>query len=148
MGRRRKARESALQILFQLEFDDSPPEIIIEQYWKNKKTDVEEKETCIQIVNGVIQYRQEIDENIQAVSENWRISRMVLIDRNILRISTYEFLYGKDLAPGIIINEAIEIAKKFSSDLSATFINGILDALKNKLEKDKEQSKEKDKENE
>lgn len=148
MGRRRKARESALQILFQLEFDDSKPQEIIEQFWKNKKVDSEEKEACIRIVNGVVQNRQAIDDKIQAVSDNWRVSRMVLVDRNILRISAFEFLFMEDLAPGIIINEAIEIAKKYSSDLSANFINGILDALKKKLETEKEQIKDKDKVNE
>lgn len=132
MGRRRKAREGALQILFQLEFDRSPLEAILLQFWEDKKASSETKDFCSQLVQGVYAQRKEIDAEIQSVSENWRISRMALVDRNILRLAAFELLYQKRLAPAIVINEALEISKKYSSDQASNFINGILDALNKK----------------
>ncbi len=129
MGRRRKARERALQILFQSEFDDSTPDLIIQQFWQDKKASPEERRYCDQLVRGIHTHRARIDDVIQSVSENWRVARMLMVDRNILRIAVFELFWGERLAPGIVINEAMEIAKKFSGERSATFINGILDAL-------------------
>jgi len=129
MGSRRNARERALQILFQLEFDETPPDRIFLQYWQDKKVSEDERRHCESLVEGISAHRSRIDDIIQSVSENWRVSRMVLVDRNILRIAAYELFWGERLAPGIVINEAIEIAKKYSGEQSAAFINGILDAL-------------------
>lgn len=142
MGIPRKARESSLQILFQLEFDASPPDEVIQRFWEGKKAPAEERELSDRLVQGIIANHTKIDSIIQSVSENWRISRMVLVDRNILRIATYELFFGDDLAPAIVINEAIEIAKKFSDDQSANFINGILDALHKKTDQIKQSLKE------
>jgi len=142
MGKRRKARESTLQILFQLEFNDSQLDKTISQFLENKKADKEEKELCTRLICGIVANQAEIDKIIQSASQNWRISRMAIVDKNILRMAAYEMLYDKDLAPAIIINEAIEIAKKYSSDQSATFINGILDALNKKKVKDDKALKE------
>jgi N utilization substance protein B len=133
MGKRRKAREYALQILFQLEFDDSQPETDLAKFWQGRQTGVEEREYADNLVLGIMNRRAEIDDVIQSVSQNWKISRMVLVDRNVLRIAVYELKFGEGLAPAIAINEAIEIAKKFSCDQSATFINGILDAVRKKM---------------
>ncbi len=130
MGRRRKARESALQILFQSEFDDATPDVILQQFWQDRKASQEERRYCEQLVRGIGEQRTRIDAVIQSVSENWRIARMLMVDRNILRIAVFELFWGERLAPGIVINEAVEIAKKFSGEESATFINGILDALR------------------
>jgi len=132
MGKKRQARESALQILFQLEFNDTQVDSIVSRYWEDRKTSQEVMENTSLLVKGVVSHLEEIDSIIQGSSENWRMSRMVLIDRNILRIAAYELFFGEDLAPAIIMNEAIEIAKKYSGDQSATFINGILDALNKK----------------
>lgn len=132
MGIRRNARESALQILFQIEFDDRDLGLILNQYWQDKTRDPELVRHCNSLVEGIVQHQTQIDEFIQSVSENWRVARMVLVDRNIIRIAAYELLWGEKLDVGIVINEAIEIAKKFSGDLSAKFINGILDALQRK----------------
>jgi len=142
MGRRRKVRESALQVLFQLEFDDSAPDDNLEWYWRDKKPDKDEKDGVIRLVRSVVSHRDAIDDAIQSVSEHWRLSRMVLVDRNILRIAVFEMMFGEDrLAPAIVINEAIEIAKKFSGEQSAMFINGILDALRQKLESNPDERK-------
>lgn len=134
MGKKRQARESALQILFQLEFDENQAESILSRYWDDKKAPQDVVEGTARLVRGVVGRLEEIDSIIQGVSENWRLSRMILIDRNILRIATYELFFGEGLAPAIIMNEAIEIAKKYSGEQSATFINGILDALNKKTE--------------
>lgn len=134
MGKKRQARESALQILFQLEFNENQAESILSQYWDDKKAPQDVVEGTARLVRGVVGRLEEIDSIIQGVSENWRLSRMILIDRNILRIATYELFFGEGLAPAIIMNEAIEIAKKYSGEQSATFINGILDALNKKTE--------------
>lgn len=135
MGKRRKARESTLQILFQLEFNDTGLENILESFWKEKKASEEIKEYSRWLVEGIMSCREEIDQLIQSVAENWRIDRMALVDRNVLRIAVFELLYEEKIAPAIVIDEAIEISKKYSSEESATFVNGILDAVRKKIER-------------
>jgi len=136
MGKRRKARESTLQILFQFEFNDLDTDKAFQLYWKDKKATKEVKDYCRWLINGVITHRESIDRDIQAVSERWRLSRMPVVDRNILRMAAFELMYEEDVAPPVIINEAIEIAKKYSGEQAAMFINGILDTLrKNAIEK-------------
>jgi len=142
MGKRRKARESALQILFQLEFDNSQPGETIKQYWISQKSSAETKEYTKQLINGITDHREEIDRTIQSGSENWRVSRMPIVDRNVLRMAIFELFYEKSLAPAIVINEAIEIAKKFGTDKSSPFINGVLDGLLKKMKINKKSSKE------
>lgn len=142
MGKRRKARESTLQILFQLEFNDRGLENIFESFWQEKKASKEIKEYCRWLVEGIVSHRERIDQLIQSVSENWRIERMALVDRNVLRIAVFELLYEENLAPAIVINEAIEVSKKYSSEESATFVNGLLDAVRKKIEKMQRRPKE------
>jgi N utilization substance protein B len=134
MGKRRKARESALQILYQLEFDNSQVDQTIDNFWQKKKAPEETREYSRWLVKGTLSQQKEVDEAIQAISEHWRISRMALIDRNILRLAAFELLFAENVAPAIIINEAIEIAKRFSSPEAAAFVNGILDALRKKIQ--------------
>lgn len=133
MGKRRKARESTLQILFQLEFDNTKPEEVFNSFWKNKRATKEIKEHSRWLVDKITSHRKNIDPLIQSVSTNWRISRMAIVDRNILRMAVCELLYEESLAPAIVINEAIEIAKKYSSEDGATFVNGILDAVRKEI---------------
>lgn len=134
MGKRRKARESALQILYELEFDNADADQAIDLFWQKKRVPEETKEYARWLVKGILSEQKEVDEAIQSVSEHWRISRMTLVDRNILRLAAFELLHAKNIAPAIVINEAIEIAKKFSGPEGATFVNGILDALRKKIE--------------
>lgn len=143
MGRRRKAREDTLRILFRLEFENKQIEKTLDQYWKSKKASEEIKEYSTWLVNGVISDQAKIDNIIQQVSEHWRISRMALIDRNILRMAVFELLYEENIAPAIVINEAIEIAKKYSGEEAATFVNGILDAVRKDLKDIKKSLEEK-----
>jgi N utilization substance protein B len=142
MGRRRKARESALQILFQLEFNKPRVEEVIDRFWKEREASDEIRDYSDWIVKGIVSHQEEIDNLIQSLSDHWRLSRMAHVDRNILRIAVFEFLYEKNLAAAVIINEAIEIAKKYSSDEAAAFVNGILDSVRKKLEAGKDCSKE------
>jgi len=144
MGRRRKAREETLRILFRLEFENKQIEKTLDQYWESKKTSEEIKEYSTWLVKGIISDLAKIDNIIQQVSEHWRISRMALVDRNILRMAVFELLYEENIAPAIVINEAIEIAKKYSGDEAATFVNGILDAVRKDLKDIKKSLKEKE----
>lgn len=133
MSKRRHARESALQILFQFEFDGSRLDAVIEKFLAVRKADEKEREYCRYLVRGVTGHREEIDAEIQSLSKNWKISRMGLIDRNILRLAAFELMYAGDLAAAIVINEAVEIAKKFGGEGSANFINGVLDGLTKRI---------------
>ena len=137
MGKRRKAREGALQILYQLEFDNSSVDHAIDRFWEKKKAPEETKEYSRWLVQGIISRQSEVDEAIQSISEHWRIARMALVDRNILRLAAFELLFAESIAPAVIINEAIEIAKKFSGPEAAVFVNGILDALRKKIQAEK-----------
>lgn len=141
MGRRRKAREDSLRLLFQLEFNNTQLEDTLNQYWETRRTPNEIRDYSTWLVKGIHSHQKEIDRFIQSVSEHWRISRMALVDRNILRVAVFELLYEKNVAPAIVINEAIEIAKKYSGEEAATFVNGILDAVREKIEKTKESLK-------
>jgi len=134
MGKRRLARESALQILYQLEFDGSRVDSAIDLFWQNKRAPAETREYSRRLVEGIIAGQREIDEAIQSISQHWRIQRMALVDRNILRLAAFELLNSPHIAPAVVINEAIEIAKKFSGPEAATFVNGILDALRKKIQ--------------
>jgi len=144
MGKRRKARESTLQILYQLEFNEISIEKLLSDFAAENKLKGETADYTFTLVKGVLNNKKNIDNLIRSISVNWRMSRMAVIDRNILRIAAFELNYGVNITPAVIINEAIEIAKKYSSDKSAKFINGVLDALKDKLNILKEQKKEND----
>ncbi|MGB3861662.1 MAG: transcription antitermination factor NusB [Candidatus Aminicenantaceae bacterium] len=144
MGKRRKARESTLQILFQLEFNDSDAEKAFRQYWKDKKATKEVKDYCRWLIKGITSHQESIDRSIQSVSKRWRLSRMPVVDRNILRMAVFELLYEEDVAPAIIINEAIEISKKFSGEQAAMFINGVLDTLRKNANEEKESVRDKE----
>jgi N utilization substance protein B len=134
MGKRRRARESALQILYQLEFEGSRPDSAVDFFWQKKRAPAETREYSRWLVEGILDKRKDVDEAIQSVSQHWRIERMAVVDRNILRLAAFELLNSPHTAPAVVINEAIEIAKKFSCPEAATFVNGILDALRRKIQ--------------
>ncbi len=135
MGRRRRSREYALQILFELEFNPDAPADVVRQYWERQKAEPDVRAYTGWIIDRILSGRDEIDRSIQAASKNWRISRMAVVDRNVLRIAVCELLFEPSLVPAIVINEAIEIAKKFSGHEAATFVNGILDAIRKDMKK-------------
>ncbi len=129
MGPRRKARECALQILFQLEFNAGDPKDLIRVYWEYQKAAPEVRTYGTWIVETFLAHRPAIDAAVQAASKNWRLARMAVVDRNILRIAVSELLYEPALVPAIVMDEAIEIAKRYSGEESAVFVNGVLDAV-------------------
>jgi len=135
MGRRRRAREYALQILFQMEFESGGADEVLRMFWERDDPPPQAvREYAEWLVRTVLEKRSDVDGFLQEASDNWRLSRMAVVDRNILRIAACELLNVPDLAPAIIINEAIEIARKYSGDQAAVFVNGILDAVRKKLE--------------
>ena len=133
---RRKAREIALQALFQFDFTKNDDENLIEMLIKETKGLNQQSILFTrEIIKGTIANLEAIDATIKTVSDDWKIERMAAVDRNIVRMAVYELKFNsEDTAPKIIINEAIEIAKIFGSDESSRFVNGILGAL---IKKDK-----------
>jgi transcription antitermination factor NusB len=129
MGIRRKARECALQILFQLDFDRDDIPQKIERFWQEHKHTDSVRQFAEILVNGTLENLTKIDDVISKCALNWRLGRMASVDRNILRFATYEILYRDDIPDKVSINEALEIAKKFSTEESCAFINGILDKI-------------------
>jgi transcription antitermination protein NusB len=133
MGKRRKARECALQILFQLEFHAGDPRAVARTYWEAQKAAPGVREYGTWLVERILEHGPAIDRTIQSASTNWRLARMAVVDRNILRIAAAELLYEPTLAPAIVMDEAIEIAKRYSGEGSADFVNGVLDAVVRRL---------------
>ena len=130
MGRRRKARESALQVLYQVEMSGNEPHRVLQLFWKNQpEGDAEVRQFTAEIVDGVTRNRPELDELIEKHSTHWRLARMAVVDRNLLRLGVFELLYEREIPVSVTINEAIEIAKKFGTEESGSFINGILDTI-------------------
>lgn len=135
--KRRRGREYVLQLLFQIDFTGHKhDEEEFNRFWADKDEDDAVKEFVRDLFFGTLQNLDKIDSVIGGAAEHWAIERMAAVDRNILRAATYELLYRKDIPSAVTINEAIEIAKKYSTTESASFINGILDriakGLKNK----------------
>ena len=129
MGARRKARELVLQMLYQFDVSGNQPDAIIGTFEDLQSSKPNTREFAVRVFKGTVENMQKIDDMIQAQSENWRMSRMAVIDRNIIRMSVYEFLHEDETPKLVIIDEAIEIAKKFGTQKSSQFINGILDGI-------------------
>src|SRR5262245_50347501 len=132
MKKRTRARELALQFLYQL--DLRGPELLPEAraFFRSEEDDKSAREFAAQLVNGVAEHREELDQVIRAVAQNWEIARMAAIDRNVLRMAAYELFHCPDVPPKVAINEAIELGKRFSTQNSGAFINGILDKIKDR----------------
>ena len=133
-GERRRAREYALQLLFQLDLAPQETEHAVGTFWDDKRATDPVMDFSDRLVRGTMKRRDAIDEMIAGSAHNWRVSRMPAVDRNILRLAVYEFLYESETPRVVVIDEAIEIAKKFGNEESGPFINGILDAIRIKLE--------------
>jgi N utilization substance protein B len=135
MGPRRKAREYALQMLFQWDITHDDIEQIVVTFFQNQP---EESQPAVdfarQLVTGTVEHVEQIDEIIRRHAEHWRLDRMATVDRNVLRLAVQEFLYDKESPKTVVINEAIEIARRFSGQESPQFINGVLDSIKKELE--------------
>jgi len=129
MRRRRRARELALKILYQINITGEGYKESMATFWKSHKTSQSVKEFATLLVTGTMENIAKIDEIISKYAMNWQIKRMAVVDRNILRMGTYELLYLPDIPPKVSINEAVDIAKKYSDPQSGKFVNGILDKI-------------------
>ena len=138
IGNRRRSREAALQILYQDEFHEAGTRAIAEAYYWQRAEDLpvdkgEIREFARRLLEGVREHHDQVDDLIRAVARNWKIERMSRVDRNILRVATFELLFVDDIPPKVSINEAIEIAKAYGAEDSSAFINGILDKISRQL---------------
>lgn len=129
MRKRTQAREFALQILYQQDLNPEDRENPLRSFWETNPVPPEVREYAERIVQGTLLHLAEIDALLSKYAEHWELHRMAVVDRNILRFSTYELLYVEDVPPKVIINEAVNIAKKFSQEESGKFVNGILDKI-------------------
>lgn len=136
MGNRRRSRELAMQALYQMEMNQDHSKEAVELFCKHFGVTENVKPFFLRLVEGVKKVQHEIDPLIKSFSENWKISRMSRADRNIMRIAVYELLYCDDIPPKVSINEAIDIGKKFGTEDSGPFINGILDSIRISLDKE------------
>ncbi|PWT81874.1 MAG: transcription antitermination factor NusB [Acidobacteria bacterium] len=142
MGSRRKARECALQMLFAADVAGTSAEEVVRTYWAELgEADIEDaaRAFATRLAAGTLAHVEALDERIRSRAEHWRISRMAVVDRNILRLAVYEFL--REPTPRTVaINEALEIARRFSTYEATQFINGILDAIKRDLDEEQPQT--------
>ncbi|MBM4372865.1 MAG: transcription antitermination factor NusB [Deltaproteobacteria bacterium] len=130
MGVRRKAREQALQVLFGMEFNRTSPALAVRHFHASFSEDGAEADPYLgRLVSGVVAHLEELNEVIRRHSTNWRLERMAVVDKNILRLASYELFHEPDVPRKVAINEAIEIAKKYGSEDSPSFVNGVLDRV-------------------
>jgi N utilization substance protein B len=134
--KRRKAREYALQILFQIDFTKKNIDSFdFRQFWSEKRNNQDIKHFTEELVRGTLDNLEEIDTILDTVADNWILGRMAAVDRAILRFAAYELLYRRDIPSAVTINEAIEIAKKYSSSEAVAFLNGVLDRFAHEVKK-------------
>ena len=126
-----------MQVLFQMEINDDDSSEAVELFCRNFRMPKRAKPFFLRLVGGVKESQDEIDRLIEGFSNNWKVSRMCGVDRNVMRVAVYEILYCDDIPPKVSINEAIDIGKKFGTEDSGAFINGILDSIRISLEGEK-----------
>jgi len=129
LRKRTQAREYALHILYQIDITGDPASAVLDQFWRDNECEEGVRDFAAQLVKGSSENLAEIDTIISKHSEHWKLFRMAAIDRGILRLATYEMLYRNDIPPKATINEAVEMAHKYSTPDSGKFINGILDKI-------------------
>lgn len=134
MGLRRDAREAAVQFLYQVD-THQPAEVdkALEEFWRQNDAKQNVRDFANDLLRGTLEKKTEIDAKIASLADNWDFARLAVVDRNILRLALYEMLFRPEIPPVVSINEAIEIAKKFSTAESGKFVNGLLDRVKKDL---------------
>jgi N utilization substance protein B len=130
MSRRHQAREVALQLLFQYDLNPRVTAEMVAAYARAELNDAELEAFCLALYEGTLRHRAEIDRRIAAAAENWRLPRMAVVDRNVLRLGAYELLFAPDTPASVALDEAIELARKFGSADSPAFVNGVLDKIR------------------
>ena len=133
MGQRRRGREYALQLLFQMDLSGGSPEDLFPDFWEGLEVPGSVRVFAERLVLGTWNESDRLDEEIGQSAVNWRMERMATVDRNVLRLATWEMLFDRETPSAVIIDVAIEIARKFGSEDSGSFINGILDSIKNRV---------------
>src|SRR5438477_7342649 len=133
MGKRRRAREAAIQYHFWRDLQHGETPERIDDFWEFCPVKPNVREFAEPLIEGMITHLPEIDERIKKYCENYNLNRISAVDRNVLRLAIYEMLYREDIPPVVSINEAVDIAKKFSTQDSGKFVNGILDKIKGEL---------------
>jgi len=136
--KRTQSRECALQILYQYEMNPEPMPEILSKFWSQQDEIFSEDVRAFseKLALGTVEHQAEIDKTLERCADNWELSRMAMIDRNVMRLATYELLYLSDVPPKVTLNEAVNLAKKFSQEESGKFVNGVLDKI-NHTEKPK-----------
>jgi N utilization substance protein B len=129
MGTRRRAREAAVQMLYQIDVSAEEPARAIELYWEYLGEVSDARELATELARGCAEQREAIDERIRQASKHWRIDRMARVDRNILRLGTFELIGMPDIPRRVTLNEAVELAKRFGDEQSPAFVNGLLDRI-------------------
>ncbi len=136
MRRRTRAREIAVQFLYQLDLRGDEVLALVHDYVEGESDNKDVRDFAIRLIQGSRRHQEETDSRLREVTRNWDISRMATLDRNVLRMAVFELLHCPDIPPKVTINEAIDIGKKFSTANSGAFINGILDRVRlDELEK-------------
>jgi len=130
MGNRRRSRELAMQVLFSMDLRKNDSREMLDRFCIHFTPSKKALPFFLKLVEGVMEAGSEIDSLIERFSDNWKLNRMSCVDRNILRIAVYELIYCKDIPSKVSINEAIDIGKKFGTEESGAFINGILDGIR------------------
>ena len=136
MGTRRQARELAMQALFYMDIRKDASEAMLENFCGCFCPSKKSRPFFRKLVNGVLETKDQIDALVERYSQNWNISRMSCVDRNVMRVAVYEIIYCHDIPPKVSINEAVDIGKKFGTQESGAFINGIMDSIRETLEKE------------
>ncbi|MBI1950192.1 MAG: transcription antitermination factor NusB [Acidobacteria bacterium] len=134
MGARRRAREYALQMLYQAEASGVPMQEVAASFWGDREIPQDVRAFAERLASGTVGAQHESDALLTGSLENWRLERLAIVDRNILRLAVYEFLHEPETPPIVVIDEAIELARRFGGEDSWQFTNGILDAVRKKLE--------------
>ena len=134
MGARRKSRELALQVLFYMDIQKCFEPDMVERFCHVFPPSGQTEEFFCNLLNGILSEKATLDSLIERFSSNWQMSRMAGVDLNLLRIAVYELLYCNDIPDKVSINEAIDLGKKFGTDESGAFINGILDSIRMAIE--------------
>jgi N utilization substance protein B len=135
MGSRRNSRELAMQALYYMDMRQDDSDEMLDHFFDNFTSSDKANHFFLILVQGVVQTKSEIDAIIESFSDNWKLSRMSCVDRNIIRIAVYELLCCRDIPLKVSINEAIDVGKKFGTEESGAFINGILDSIRIAIEK-------------
>ena len=130
MTNRSRAREVALQLLFQRDHNPGVDRAAVERFVHDRLADPPLQELCLQLYDGVVSHGEEIDLRLTEAAENWRLPRMAGVDRNVLRLGAFELLFAADTPGSVALNEAIELARRFGSADSPAFVNGVLDQIR------------------